>query len=63
MSDIREPLTGDSTQLEEYMKTPCNHKFHEVCLRDWLNIKLECPTCRTEIPAFPNELDDESDEY
>jgi len=33
-----------------HMKTPCGHWFHTNCLSDWLEIKLECPTCRTTLP-------------
>jgi hypothetical protein len=44
------------------MKTPCNHHFHEKCLKDWMRIKYECPTCRTEIPPLPLEDLDEDDE-
>ena len=25
---------------------PCNHTFHEVCLRKWLKLKGVCPTCK-----------------
>jgi transmembrane E3 ubiquitin-protein ligase len=40
--------------LEEVviMKTPCNHKFHEECLTQWLDVKLECPTCRAVLPPL-----------
>jgi len=34
----------------QYMITPCDHVFHDECLRQWLQIKLECPTCRSTIP-------------
>lgn len=33
-----------------YMRTPCNHNYHSVCLGKWLEIRLECPTCRQAIP-------------
>merc|ERR1719343_831377 len=26
--------------------TPCDHHFHESCLERWMDIKMECPTCR-----------------
>ena len=30
-------------------KLKCKHKFHKQCLKDWLNQKLECPMCRSDI--------------
>ena len=33
------------------MATPCDHLFHSGCLLEWMEIKLECPTCRRPIPA------------
>ncbi|KAJ6230305.1 dsc e3 ubiquitin ligase complex subunit 1 [Anaeramoeba flamelloides] len=35
---------------QEYMITPCNHLYHKNCLAHWLEIKLECPSCRAVIP-------------
>ncbi|KAJ1605422.1 RING-H2 finger and transmembrane domain-containing protein [Cryptosporidium canis] len=32
--------------------TPCDHIFHQKCLKQWMKIKLECPTCRRSIPPF-----------
>ena len=28
---------------------PCNHHFHDVCLKTWFDTKLECPLCRFKI--------------
>lgn len=28
---------------------PCGHCFHDECVRLWLNTKLRCPLCKTEI--------------
>ncbi|CAM9682067.1 unnamed protein product, partial [Sphacelaria rigidula] len=36
--------------LEDYMFTPCEHVFHKGCLTRWMAIKMECPTCRAELP-------------
>lgn len=36
----------------QIMKTPCNHKFHVGCLVQWMEIKMECPTCRSALPVL-----------
>jgi len=36
----------------EHMLTPCNHIYHRDCLRQWLLHKMECPTCRAELPPL-----------
>jgi len=37
------------------MKTPCNHLFHEECLKAWMKSKLECPFDRSLLPPLNNE--------
>jgi hypothetical protein len=32
------------------MHTPCGHCFHEECLKRWMDVKMQCPTCRSELP-------------
>lgn len=32
------------------MVTPCGHFFHPHCLQRWIDIKMECPTCRRPLP-------------
>jgi len=34
----------------DYMVTPCNHIFHQNCLEQWMEFKMECPTCRRPLP-------------
>lgn len=34
-----------------YMLAPCDHIFHRDCLVQWMDVKMECPICRTELPA------------
>lgn len=44
--------THDAINREKLVKkkkiilTPCNHKYHINCFKSWINIKLECPSCR-----------------
>ena len=35
-----------------YMLAPCDHLFHRDCLVQWMDVKMECPICRTELPAL-----------
>ena len=42
----------ESKEGERSAVTPCMHVFHASCLDQWLDIKLECPTCRRELPPF-----------
>jgi hypothetical protein len=35
-----------------YMVAPCEHVFHRECLEQWMEVKLECPTCRMELPPL-----------
>lgn len=34
------------------MKTPCGHVFHPKCLIVWMDIKLVCPVCRSQLPRI-----------
>lgn len=31
---------------------PCDHKFHKACLETWMDVKMECPTCRRPLPPM-----------
>lgn len=35
-----------------YMETPCKHKYHESCLKSWMEQKMICPCCRATIPPY-----------
>ena len=41
----------DTTNREAYMIAPCNHIFHRECLQQWMDVKMECPICRLNLPA------------
>jgi hypothetical protein len=48
------PLAGAEPKLPlkaVIWVTPCDHKFHPNCLKEWIEIKLECPSCRSSLPA------------
>lgn len=34
------------------MMTPCKHYYHPTCLKQWMDQKMECPTCRSELPPY-----------
>jgi hypothetical protein len=36
--------------ITKFMETPCNHSFHEECLKKWLDVRLICPCCRLSLP-------------
>ncbi len=55
VDDSMQLVDGTSARCKHYMQTPCNHKFHEMCLSNWMKIKLECPVCRHVLP--PNAED------
>lgn len=33
---------------KNFVKTSCNHSYHERCITQWLTIKPNCPICREE---------------
>lgn len=40
----------DYNDPASFMVTPCHHAFHTDCLYKWMDVKLECPTCRAPLP-------------
>jgi len=60
MDNLNQPPSGihtpmlkiDVGSVIQVMKTPCKHTFHEKCLKDWMEIKLECPYCRANLPSL-----------
>jgi len=40
------------SEQDRIIKTPCEHKFHEKCLSQWLERKVDCPYCRKPIPEL-----------
>ena len=42
----------DTRNRRGYMLAPCDHLFHRDCLVQWMDVKMECPICRTELPPL-----------
>ncbi|WFD43992.1 hypothetical protein MPSI1_002657 [Malassezia psittaci] len=42
----------DSDPSSNVMVTPCHHIFHTSCLKQWMNIKHICPSCRLPLPPY-----------
>jgi len=40
----------DVTRSKARMVAPCGHCFHPPCLQRWMDVKMECPTCRRPLP-------------
>ena len=43
--EIQEPI-GNFKRAKQFMRTPCGHRYHPVCLKKWMEVRLECPFCR-----------------
>lgn len=42
----------DVRDRQGYMLAPCDHLFHRSCLVQWMDVKMECPICRSDLPAL-----------
>lgn len=42
----------DINDRSGYMLAPCLHVFHTTCLEQWMEVKMECPICRCNLPAI-----------
>lgn len=42
----------DIVNFTKTMHTPCKHRYHQKCLTQWMDIKMECPTCRAKLPQL-----------
>uniref|UniRef100_A0A7S3YJR9 Anaphase-promoting complex subunit 11 n=1 Tax=Lotharella globosa TaxID=91324 RepID=A0A7S3YJR9_9EUKA len=49
---------GICLSLAEYPShTKCSHVFCKSCLKDWLQQKMNCPKCKTELPSADDVQD------
>lgn len=42
----------DISDRNGYMLAPCDHIFHRQCLVQWMDVKMECPICRCNLPSI-----------
>mmetsp|Transcript_8011 Transcript_8011/g.13729 ORF Transcript_8011/g.13729 Transcript_8011/m.13729 type:complete len:201 (+) Transcript_8011:1-603(+) len=42
----------DINDRQGYMLAPCDHIFHRHCLEQWMDVKMECPICRCNLPSL-----------
>ena len=54
-AEVAAPVVGVFKVNKKYMMTPCNHSYHSVCLKKWMDIRMECPTCRQAIPVLDDD--------
>jgi hypothetical protein len=45
-------ISDEDQRAGSVLVTPCNHLYHAPCLEQWMDIKLECPTCRAPLPPL-----------
>lgn len=57
-------ICGDEPNINTAFLTPCNHTFHQTCLKTWFNTcksngrPQTCPLCRRELNDVLNEMSD-----
>jgi len=56
MEALVEEIENKRTLIEDDKKTdvfetPCKHRFHGKCLKDWMKRKFECPFCKRGLPV------------
>ena len=52
----------DIQECKNCTTTECGHTFHSTCIFQNLCHRIECPMCRVELIAMPNEEDDDGDD-
>ncbi|KAL6221229.1 hypothetical protein ACLB2K_008981 [Fragaria x ananassa] len=43
-------ICTEDVNLSKPSRLPCLHLFHHCCIMQWLEIKHQCPTCRSPVP-------------
>ena len=57
--ELKTNPVAQSEELNDFMKTPCGHKFHKLCITDWMDQKQQCPICRGVLPVYFDLTDDQ----
>ena len=46
----------DTLHRRPVLYTPCGHRFHAACIRQWLKAKETCPMCRYILDPKPHVI-------
>lgn len=49
IDDTKECCICLDKNINEWVCTSCNHKFHKQCINDWRKTKNTCPICRSNL--------------
>lgn len=52
------PAQTVTARNKRIMITPCDHKYHSLCLQTWMENRLICPYCRGVLPPSESQRDD-----
>lgn len=63
-SKVKSPKSGQELKVklhrrklkqakrDQLARAPCQHVFHPYCLLQWMEVKMECPCCRANLPQI-----------
>ncbi|CAB3403467.1 unnamed protein product [Caenorhabditis bovis] len=50
-TDQQKNVEQSEPKIENIVRLPCDHKYHEECIMMWLNNTNTCPTCRHKLKS------------